>query len=58
MNQEQLKRRTKRFIEELNLPISRFADKVGFDRSAFYKWMKGGNVFSETTLKKIDNYLV
>lgn len=57
MNQEQLKKRAKRFTDELNLPISRFAKNIGFDRSTYYKWLKGEKVFSETTLKKIDNYL-
>ena len=42
MNQEQLQKRVKQFIGELNLPISRLAKNIGFDRS---------------TLKKIDNYL-
>lgn len=57
MNQEQLKKRTKQFTSELNLPISRLAKNIGFDRSTYYKWLKGEKVFSETTLKKIDNYL-
>lgn len=57
MNQEQLQKRVKQFIGELNLPISRLAKNIGFDRSTYYKWLKGEKVFSETTLKKIDNYL-
>ena len=58
MNQEQLKKRAKRFTDELNLPIARFAENIGFDRSTYYKWLKGNEkVFSENTLQKIDNYL-
>ena len=57
MNQEELKKRARRFTEELQVPISRFANKVGFDRSSYYRWLKGENVFSEVKLKKIDNYL-
>jgi len=57
-NQEQLKRRAKRFLDELEVPITKFASKAGFDRSSYYRWLKGEEkVFSETTLKKIDNYL-
>ena len=58
MNNELLRKRAKRFINELNLPIARFAKNVGFDRSTYYKWLKGNEkVFSENTLQKIDNYL-
>ena len=57
MNQEELKKRARRFTEELQVPISRFANKVGFDRSSYYRWLKGENVFSEAKLNKIDNYL-
>ena len=37
MNQEELKKRARRFTEELQVPISRFANKVGFDRSSYYR---------------------
>ena len=57
MNQEELKKRAIRFADELQVPISRFAQKAGFDRSSYYRWLKGENVFSEAKLKKIDNYL-
>ena len=58
MNREELRKRAKRFTDELNLPIARFAENVGFDRSTYYKWLKGNEkVFSEKSLKKIDNYL-
>ena len=58
MNQEQLKRRAKRFLDELEVPITKLASKAGFDRSSYYRWLKGEEkVFSETTLKRIDNYL-
>ena len=41
MNQEQLKRRAKRFLDELEVPITKFASKAGFDRSSYYRWLKG-----------------
>ena len=57
MNQEELKLRVKKFITEFNQPIAAFARNVGFDRSAYYKWIKGSDVFSEKRLQSIDAYL-
>lgn len=57
MNQDLLKTRVEKFISELNLPISRFAKSIGFDRTAYYKWMKGVYNFSAETLQKIENHI-
>lgn len=57
MNQDNLKQRAKAFVDTLSLPISKFAANAGFDRSAWYRWQKGENVFSDERLKRIDEYI-
>lgn len=57
MNQDLLRERTKNFINELNLPISRFAKTIGFERSTYYRWIKGHINFGEQKVKAIDEYI-
>ena len=57
MNQDLLRERTKRFITEIELPIAKFAKKIGFSRELYYRWIKGDFDFSMEKVKKIDEYL-
>lgn len=57
INQTTLRERTKEFLEELNLPISRFAKRIGIARETYYRWQKGDFDFSEARAEQIDVYL-
>mgnify|MGYP003571284821 CR=1 FL=1 len=57
MNQDLIRERTKRFIGELDIPISKFANKIGFSRELYYRWIKGDFDFSNEKVSKIDDYL-
>lgn len=57
MNQNELRNRTKRFVAELKLPISRLAKTIGFERATYYRWMKGDFDFGEARAEALDKYL-
>lgn len=57
INQNALRERTKAFIQELNLPISRFAKRIGIARESYYRWQKGDFNFGEQRAEQIDKYL-
>lgn len=57
MNQNELRNRTKRFVAELKLPISRLAKTIGFERATYYRWMKGDFDFGEARAEVLDKYL-
>lgn len=57
VNQDSLRNRTKTFVETLNLPISRLAKSVGFERSTYYRWVKGEFDLGERLSVAIDEYL-
>jgi len=57
MNQDELRERTKKFIAELNLPISRFARSIGFERATYYKWIKGDFDFGSEKCMRINEHL-
>lgn len=52
-----LKNRVTSFINELGLPKSRFAKKIGISVSALTRWLDGDLVLSESTLNRIDEFL-
>lgn len=56
-NQNLLRERVKTFKDELNLPISKFAKAIGFERSIYYKWIKGDFNFGAIKAQRIDEYL-
>ena len=56
-NQNILRERVKVFRNELHLPVSKFAQAIGFERSIYYKWIKGEFNFGELKAKRIDTYL-
>lgn len=57
MNQNELRERTKRFLEESKLPISRLSKFIGFERATYYKWIKGVFNFCESKAEALDEYL-
>ncbi len=57
MNQDILRKRTKEFMEELKLPISRLAKSIGFERATYYRWIKGEFDFGEARANALDAYL-
>lgn len=57
MNQDVLRQRVKHFMETLTLPISRFAGLIGFERSSYYRWIKGEFDFCEKRALQIDEFL-
>ena len=57
LNQNILRQRVRRFLEELDIPITKFAKKNGFSREAYYKWQREDLTFSDAKAAKIDSYL-
>ncbi len=57
MNENILKTRCTRMIEELGIAKTKFADNIGIGRSTYYAWQSGNLNLSETQLTKINNYL-
>ena len=53
----ELKKRCKKFIDELGVHVAKFADNCGIGRSTYYKWIKGDIELTPSTLNKIDEYL-
>ena len=52
-----LKNRVKKFLDELGLPLTRFAQKTGLTVFSYYKWFNGELKFSDETEQRIDNFL-
>lgn len=52
-----LKKRTQDFIDALDLPKSRLAKNVGLTGQSISLWLKGELRLSESTEKRIDEYL-
>lgn len=57
MNQNLLRERVQAFRNEIHLPISKFAQAIGFERSIYYRWIKGEFEFGAVKAKRIDDYL-
>jgi hypothetical protein len=56
-NQNDLRERVLTFRNELLLPVSKFAQAIGFERSVYYRWISGEFDFGAVKAKKIDDYL-
>lgn len=52
-----LKERCKKFIDELGVQVTKFADNCGIGRSTYYQWQNGKIELSDYSLNKIDSYL-
>lgn len=58
MNNENVRERTKKFTDELGVPATVFAKKVGISATAYHRWMKNDLKLSESTEKRISDYLL
>ena len=52
-----VKERTKQFIHEIRLPVTRFAKDVGLSAGAIHQWFSGELELSEQTINRIDDFL-
>ena len=57
MKKEELRTRTKNFMNTLHLPISRFAKTIGIARETYYRWINGDFDFGETRAKAVDEFI-
>lgn len=57
MDQNILRGRAARFIAELDIPVSKFAKRIGFSRELYYRWVKGDFNFSNDKARTIDKHL-
>lgn len=53
----ELKNRTHNFMNDLGVPMTRFAMRVGLCRQSIYRWLKGDIRLSTDALKRIDTFL-
>lgn len=51
------KERAKSFIQEIRLPVTRFAQNVGLCAGTMHQWFRGDLELSEQSLKRIDEFL-
>lgn len=58
MNNGNVRERAKKFIDELGVPATVFAKKVGVSATAYHRWMKNDLKLSESTEKRISDYLL
>ncbi|MFR5728111.1 hypothetical protein [Blautia stercoris] len=54
----ELKERCRKFIDELNLPVTSFCMNVGLSPSFYYKWQRGERNMSNEKEKHISEYLM
>ena len=52
-----VKERTKQFIQEIGLPVTRLAEDVGLSANAIHQWFRGELELSEQTINRIDDFL-
>ena len=53
----ELKERTKVFIQETGVPLSKFAERVGLSRPYVYKWLTTAMPISTKAMERIDCFL-
>ena len=53
----ELKERCRKFIDELGVKATKFADNAGIGRSTYYKWLNDEIEISSNLEKRIDEYL-
>lgn len=49
--------RSKKFLDEMEIPMTVFARKVSLSPQAIYSWRSGKLILSDAALKRIDDYL-
>jgi hypothetical protein len=52
-----LEQRVKRFLLEFGVPVTEFCRRIDLSTSCYYEWRRGDLKLSDTTLKRIENYL-
>lgn len=52
-----LKDRIDNFLTELQVPVTKFCRRINISTQALYDWRKGKLNLSDSTLKRIDEYL-
>lgn len=52
-----LKERTKKFLNELGIPMTSFARNIGRSPQAIYGWFADRLKLSDTTLSKIEEFI-
>lgn len=52
-----LEERCEQFIKALGIKVTEFCTNVGIGRTTYYIWKNGDLKLSDTTLKRIDEYL-
>lgn len=57
LNQNIMRQRVRRFIAELDISVTKFCIKMGFSRTAYYRWLKNDLTFSDKRAEKIDEHL-
>ncbi len=57
MDNKDLIKRIKEFMNEFDMSVSAFSRKVGIDRSGYYRIIKGEQFYKDDKLKEISNYL-
>lgn len=56
-NQDLLRQRVQKFLNELNLPVSKFVKNIDIARTTYYRWIAKDFDFSEVRATQIDSYL-
>lgn len=54
---KKLQVRIDNFLSELQVPVTKFCKKINLSTQSLYDWRKGKLNLSDSTLKRIDNYL-
>ena len=57
INQTQLRERTRKFISDTGLPISKFVKRIGIARTSYYKWQNQIFDFGEQRAEIVDTFL-
>ena len=57
INQKILRQRVIDFINEFDIPVSKFVNRVSISRSAYYRWLAEEFEFSEATAGRINEHL-
>lgn len=51
------KEKTKKIIDEFQIPVAKFCRKVGISGAAYYRWQSGDLKLAEATETRIRNYI-
>ena len=57
MNNDEMRKRVKQYLDDTAVAKSKFCDKVSLGRTTLYRWLMGEIILSNTKLTNIDNYL-